>query len=137
MINPARKLSLITLSLLFSMSLMAEVKPLSLKEYSEKINKALPAVYDPVTKLIASSVENESLVYHFILAATRVEFSKALPQVRSSVLKSVCSNPREKLVLKEYKANLIYRYESVSGESLGEFMVRPEHCGKKLVKVFR
>ncbi len=125
------KYLLITLTLLLSMSIGADVKRPSLKEYSDKINKTLPEVYDPVTKLISSSVDNNNFSYHFILAATRTEFKNALPKVRTQILTSVCSAPREKFILKEYKANIIYRYESLRGESLGEFMVKPEHCGMK------
>ena len=131
MITRPWKFIFITLSLLLSMWLGAHVKPLSQGEYSEKINKTLPEVYDPVTKLISSSVENNNFSYHFIVAVTRAEFKQALPKVRSQILKTVCSTPREKFIFKVYKANLIYRYENLSGESLGEFMVKPLHCGIK------
>lgn len=122
---------LIALALAISLNAYAQDKRLTLKEYSEKINKSLPEVYDPVTKLISTTVENNNLNYHFILAASRSEFTQVLPKVRSQILKSVCSSVRDKMILKEYKANLIYRYDNIKGESLGQFMVKPEHCSPK------
>jgi hypothetical protein len=122
---------LITLTLVLSINVYAQNKKTTLKEFSEKTNKTLPEIYDPVTKLISTSVENNNLSYHFVLSASREEFNLALPKVRFQILKSICSSSREKMILEEYKANLIYRYESIKGESLGEFMVKSEYCGRK------
>ena len=100
----------------------------SLEEISKEINKDLPQVYDPVTKLMRTTVENNSLKYHFLLDADQKEYSWAMPKVRTQVLSTICSKPREKTVLKNYRVNILYSYENVKGQSLGEFMVKPEQC---------
>lgn len=100
----------------------------SLKETSEKINKDLPEVYDPVTKLVTTTVENNNLIFHFIVDANQGEFDRALPKVKAQVLKTICKSSRERKVLKTMKTNVVYRYENVKGQSLGEFLVKPEHC---------
>lgn len=100
----------------------------SLKETSATINKDLPEVYDPVTKLVTTTVENNNLVYNFIVNANQGEFDWALPKVKAQVLKTICRSSRERKVLKSLKSNVVYRYENVKGQSLGEFLIRPEHC---------
>lgn len=116
---------------LFSICAFAQGLRPTLEEYSLRLNKELPEVYDPVTKLLKTTVENNNLIYHFIVDANHAEFNWAFPKVKTQILKTVCANSREKFVFKELKANLVYRYENVKGQSMGEFMVRPEHCPKK------
>lgn len=98
--------------------------------YSLKINKTLPEVFDHATKLMSTTIENNNFYYHFQLKATRHEYTVAKPKVEAQVLKTICSQPRERTILQKYKANLIYRYENDQGLSLGEFMIRPSHCQK-------
>lgn len=102
----------------------------SLKDSSEKINKDLPQKYDSITKLQSTSVQNNNLIYHFIVDANQIEFDSAFPKVKQQILSSICSKPREKNLLTIQKAHLVYRYENARGLSLGEFMVRPEHCSR-------
>ncbi len=93
-----------------------------------RINKALPENYDRVTRLRTTTVENNHLVFHFLLDAQMPEYEWALPKVKAQVLKTICSDSREGHVLKKERANIVYRYENVKGQSLGEFMVTPAHC---------
>ena len=103
----------------------------SLKELSLKINKELPEVYDHATKLVGTSLENKNFYFHFILNANSEEYKGALPKVKAQVLKTICSGKREREILLRHQANIIYRYESLSGQSLGEFMIPSSHCSKK------
>lgn len=102
----------------------------NLNEISLKINKTLPQIYDHVTKLVSTSVENNNFSYHFILKATPSEYKLALPMVRSQILKTICSKKTEKSILLDYNTNIVFRYESDKGQTLGEFMVKPDHCKK-------
>lgn len=104
--------------------------PQGLKTYSEKINKSLPETYDHATKLLRTRVENNDLNFDFVVDATKDEFALAFPKVRSQVLSTICRQSRERTVLRQFKANVVYRYESVKGQALGEFMIRPDHCEK-------
>lgn len=101
-----------------------------LPSYSEKLNTALPEVYDQMTKLMRTRVENNHLVFDFLVNANSAEFASAFPKVRAQVLSSICRHDREGRALREYQANVVYRYESLKGQHLGEFMVKPDHCGK-------
>lgn len=118
------------LTLLIACCLSAGVRGSSgnLSEISTSMNKSLPEVYDPVTKLISTSVENNNFTYHFVLMANFKEYSWALPKVKASILETICSKPREKVLLKQHRANLVYSYENVEGQLLGQFMVKPEQC---------
>jgi hypothetical protein len=109
---------------------MAQISRPSLKDISTEENKSLPQIYDHATKLNTTSVENNNFYYHFLVGATQMEFDLALPKVKAQILKTICSRKIERSILKEHKANIIYRYESDKGLSLGEFMVKPEHCAR-------
>lgn len=102
----------------------------SLKDISDKWNKDLPEKFDSITKLQKTTTENNNFIHHFIVDANQFEFDTALPKVKQQIMSSICSKPREKHLLNVQKANLVYRYESIRGLSLGEFMVRPEHCSR-------
>lgn len=102
--------------------------PGDLRSYSAEINKSLPENFDPVTRLRTTTVQNNNLYYHFLVKVSQEEFKEALPKVRGQILRTICSQSREKRGLKTYRANLVYQYENEKGQSLGEFMVRPEHC---------
>jgi hypothetical protein len=115
------------LCLLLSFPVFAQSKP-TLEEYSHKLNGSLPEVYDAVTKLRMTSVENSQLVYNFLVDASLQESSWALPKVKAQVLSRVCKNSYQKNVLQKYRTSLIYRYENLKGQSLGEFLIPPEHC---------
>lgn len=90
----------------------------------------MPQIYDHATKLITTSVENNNFYYHFLVGATKKEYDFFLPKVKSQILKTICLRKTERTILIEVNANIIYRYESDKGISLGEFMVPPEHCSK-------
>jgi hypothetical protein len=105
-----------------------QASSVGLAEISAHMNKSLPEVYDPVTKLISTSVENNNFKYHFVLKANFKEYSWALPKVRARILETVCSKTRERMLLKQHRANLVYSYENVEGQLLGQFMVKPEQC---------
>ena len=92
------------------------------------MNKDLPEIYDHMTKLMRTSVENNNLKYQFLINADQKEYNWALPKVRTQILANICKNARQKAILKNYRANIVYSYENVKGQSLGEFMVRPDHC---------
>lgn len=115
------------ISILGSNSFAQSARP-SLEDISKELNKTLPEVFDPVTKLMRTTVENNNLKYNFLLDADQKEYSWALPKVRAQILSTICNKSREKTILKNYKANIVYSYENVKGQSLGEFMVKPEHC---------
>ncbi len=114
--------------LLFFFSVQLMAGPSSLEELSQKVNKDLPEVYDTVTKLMRSTVENHYFKYHFLVGATKPEFESAFPKVKAQILKTICSHRREKTILTVYKAGIIYSYENVQGQSLGQFLVKPEFC---------
>jgi len=99
-----------------------------LDELSVKLNKDLPEVYDHATKLMRTTVENGSFVYQFIVGANKEEYAFAIPKVRTQVMSTVCKHAREKSILEKYKASIVYRYENVKGQSLGEFMIPAGHC---------
>ncbi|WPU66649.1 hypothetical protein [Peredibacter starrii] len=92
------------------------------------MNKELPEIYDHMTKLMRTSVENNNFKYQFLINADQKEYNWALPKVRSQILSNICKNSRQKAILKNYSANIVYSYENVKGQSLGEFMVKPDHC---------
>ncbi len=121
------------LGLVMSLSLisLAKGQSPSLNELSVKINKELPEIYDHATKLVGTTVQDKNFYFHFILRASPEEYKWALPKVKTQVLKTICSGKREKELLLLHKANIIYRYESDKGQSLGEFMITPSHCTKK------
>ncbi len=102
----------------------------NLLAYSSKLNTNLPEVYDHATKLMRTRVENNNLNFEFIVRANMEEFAFAFPKVRSQILSTICRQSREGTALRQYKANVVYRYESEKGQSLGEFMVKPDHCKK-------
>lgn len=114
--------------MLMNFNLYAQPQGLDLAGYSKEMNKSLPEVYDHATKLLRSSVENQNFSYHFLLRATKAEYDQALPHVKRQILKSVCTNSRDKIILHKYQANIVYRYENEKGQSLGEFMVSPSFC---------
>ena len=115
---------------LISFSAFAQTSP-TLEQYSHKLNQSLPEVYDPVTKLLRTTVENQQVVYHFLVDATVSESTWALPKVKSQVLSSVCQNAHQKNILKHFRAAIIYRYENVKGQSLGELLISPAYCSSR------
>lgn len=123
----------ILLGIVMSMALIkfAHASPLLLKELSVTINKELPEIYDHATKLVGTSVQNQNFYFHFMLKARPEEYQWALPKVKKQVLQTICSTKREGEILIRHRANIIYRYESDTGQSLGEFMITPSHCKKK------
>lgn len=104
--------------------------PVTLEKVSSDVNKNLPEVYDPITKLVSTSVEHHHFKYHFIVDATEKEFQEALPKVKAQVLKTICQNSVSRSVLTEHKATIVYSYENVKGQTLGQFLVKPPHCRK-------
>jgi hypothetical protein len=116
--------------ILFSLSLpaFAQMPKPTLEEVSQKLNQDLPEVYDPVTKLRKTTVENNHLIFNFLIDANQKEYDWAMPKVRKQVMSTICSKSRERSIFKDHNANIVYRYENVKGQSLGEFMIRPEHC---------
>lgn len=123
----------ILLRIVMSLSLLTstQANSISLNELSLKINKELPEVYDHATKLVGTSVQNQNFYFYFILKASTDEYNWALPKVKKQVLKTICSEKRERDILIHHRANIIYRYENDKGQSLGEFMITPSHCTKK------
>lgn len=116
--------------ILFTTSLSAfsqGMKP-TLDEVSHALNKDLPEIYDPVTKLRKTTVENNHLIFNFLIDANQKEYDWAMPKVKKQVMSTICSKSRERTIFKVHNANIVYRYENVKGQSLGEFMIRPEHC---------
>lgn len=116
----------LTLALLSTVS-FGQTRP-TLEEISKEMNKDLPEIYDHMTKLMRTSVENNNIKYQFLINADQKEYNWALPKVRTQVLNNICKNSRQRTILKNYQANIVYSYENVKGQSLGEFMVRPDHC---------
>ena len=114
--------------LLSSLNAWGQISQTQLKEVSFQMNKSLPEVFDPVTKLISTTVENNNFKYHFVLNANHQEYSWAMPKVKKQILETVCSQKRERALLTKHKANIVYSYENVDGHLLGEFMVKTEHC---------
>lgn len=102
----------------------------TLEEVSLKVNKDLPEIYDHATKLMRTTVENGSFVYHFIVGANKEQYAFAMPKVRTQVMSTVCQHAREKKILGDHNANVVYRYENEKGQSLGEFMIPAGHCRK-------
>lgn len=118
------------LCFLISLSSYAQVARPTLTELSSTINKSLPETWDHATKLLRTTVENNNIFYHFVLKASEEEYKWALPKVKAQVLRTICSKSREKSILKDYQANIVYKYESEKGLTLGEFMIKPDHCHK-------
>lgn len=116
------------MTVLMMLSPVSAQTQMSLEEVSVKLNKDLPENYDQVTRLRKTTVENNHLIYNFLLNADQAEFDRALPKVKAQVMKTICSKPREKQILKGHKASIVYRYENLKGQSLGEFMIAPSHC---------
>lgn len=102
----------------------------TLEQKSSEINKALPEIYDRITKLRTTTVENNNISYHFLVDATPAEYREAFPKVRAQILRTICQKRTERSLLKDFNANIVYRYENVKGMSLGEFMVKPDFCPK-------
>ena len=120
------------LMILFCLSLLfAQIGRITLYEVSNKINQNLPEIYDPVTKLQRTTVENNNLIYHFLIDAGQKEYDWALPKVKTQILSNVCTNQNQNSILSEHQANIIFRYENTKGQSLGQFMVQAGHCKKR------
>ncbi len=125
---------IVLITFMFSLqSVHSQIIRPSLEQISLKMNKTLPEIYDPITKLQSTTVEHNNFFYHFVVDASKKEFGPAFPKVQAQILKTVCSRPAEKSILVDNNANIVYRYESLKGESLGQFMIRPEHCKKKVL----
>ncbi len=124
-----RILITIIYSFIFTTQFASAVKD-NLEAYSRNINKSLPEVFDHATKLMRTRAENNHLNFDFIVRADKEEFAFAFPKVRSQVLGSICKKSRERTALQRYQASVVYRYENEKGQTLGEFMVKPNHCGK-------
>jgi hypothetical protein len=118
------------LCFLISLSSYAQVARPTLTELSSTINISLPETWDHATKLLRTTVENNNIFYHFVLKASEEEYKWALPKVKAQVLRTICSKSREKSILKDYQANIVYKYESEKGLTLGEFVIKPDHCHK-------
>lgn len=118
---------LVAFTLLIPICLFAQIRP-SLEEVSMKLNKDLPEIYDPVTKLRKTTVENNNLIFNFLVDAGQKQFDWAMPKVKTQVLSTICNKTRERVIFRDHNANIVYRYENMKGQSLGEFMIRPEHC---------
>ena len=123
-------LFVLTITLTPARSTLAQISRPSLKDISTEENKSLPQIYDHATKLTTTTVEHNNFYYHFLVAATQKEFDFALPKVKAQILRTICSRKTERTILKEHNAVIVYRYESDKGLSLGEFMVKPQHCSK-------
>lgn len=126
-----RKFLLLFTNLLIVFPAISQPTKPTLEEISRKINKELPLDYDHATKLVATTVQNTNFYYHFTIKANLEEYKLAFPKVKAQILKTICSQPREFSILKNYKADIVYKYENEKGSTLGEFMVKPEHCLKK------
>lgn len=112
------------------MILLTPVLAITLMDISQKVNKDLPRVYDSVTKVMRTTVENDYFIYHYIVDGSKLEFDRALPMVKSNITKSICKDEPTRTVLVHLKKSVVYRYESPKGISLGQFMVSPSHCQK-------
>jgi hypothetical protein len=124
-------MNLAIFGVLLSLNVFGQISKPTLQEVSAKVNRSLPEVYDAVTKLVTTTVENNNFSYHFLVDANQDEFNKALPKVKNQILSTLCTKNIERSILKDHNANIVYRYENVKGQSLGEFMVKPDHCPKK------
>lgn len=102
----------------------------TLEEFSQKLNSELPENFDHLTRLRKTTVENDHLIFHFLVLVNKEEFASAHPKVKQQVLSRICRDPREGRVLRQLRKPLVYRYENEKGQSLGEFVVTPEHCQK-------
>lgn len=112
-------------SIVFSVT-ANDAKP-SLKELSEEFNSSLPKDYDPLTKLLSTNVEDGKMVFNFaVFFPQRMNWS--LTRVKTESLKTICSKDMERKVLTEYKNKIVYRYKSITEETIGFFQVRPDHC---------
>lgn len=100
----------------------------SLKDLSSQINKSLPEVIDRMTKIQRTTVENNNVVYHVLVDASHKEYDFTIDKVKNQVLKGACKNRWQKSILKDHKTNIVYRYENTKGQSLGQFMIKPEQC---------
>ena len=78
-----------------------------------------------------TTVENNNVIYHFLVNATQKENDWVMPKVKERVLLTICSNKNQKHILTSYRANVVYRYENVKGQFLGEFLIPPERCYSK------
>lgn len=100
----------------------------TLMDISQKVNKDLPVIYDSVTKLTRTTVENDYFIYHYLVDGNKPEFDRALPMVKGRITKSICTDRVTKTILVDLKKSIVYRYENPKGISLGQFMVSPDHC---------
>lgn len=121
---------LITLICSFLITQPAVAAANDLEAYSAKLNKSLPETYDHATKLMRTRVENNHLHFDFIVGANKEEFAFAFPKVRSQILSTICRQSREGTALRQYQANVVFKYENEKGQSMGEFLVKPDHCQK-------
>jgi hypothetical protein len=113
-----------------SFTALASARP-KLEEVSKQLNQGLPKVYDSITRLRSTSVKDKYFYYHFEVGVSKEEFDLAFPKVQGQILSSVCSQRPERSILLDYQVPIVYSYESLKGQSLGQFMVRPEHCKQK------
>lgn len=116
------------LFLLLPFLVQAQPIRLSLQDVSTQINKSLPEIIDPVTRIQRTTVENNHVVYHVLVNATHKEYAFAIDKVKSQVFKNICQNKWSVTILKTHKAEIVYRYENQKGQLLGQFMVRSGHC---------
>ncbi len=112
------------------MLFITPILAVTLMDISQKVNKNLPVIYDSVTKLTRTTVENDYFVYHYLVDGTKEEFDRALPMVKGNITKTICRDNPNRTILVDLKKSIVYRYESPKGISLGQFMVSPSHCQK-------
>jgi hypothetical protein len=113
-----------------SFAALASARP-KLEEISKQLNLGLPKVYDSITRLRSTSVKDKYFHYHFEVGVSKEEFDQAFPKVQGQILSSVCSQRPERSILLDYQVPIVYSYESLKGQSLGQFMVKPKHCKRK------
>lgn len=116
--------------LALNLLLLGGIEASVLKDFSNKLNRNLPEVYDSITKLERTSVEGEFLVYQFVVDINEEQFKQNIEKIKKNAIVNSCTNKNTLHVVEKLKKSLLYRYENLKGQSLGQFQILSGTCSK-------
>jgi len=110
------------------MMLLLVISLYTIQDFSTKLNKSLPEVYDSITKLERTSVEGDFLVYHFTVDLSQSMFTEHVGKMKNRAEQSSCKNKNTHYVLTKLNKPILYKYENLKGQSLGQFQLAARRC---------
>ena len=100
-----------------------------LQEAAREVNRVAPQQIDAITRLERARVEDNQLVYEYVLTPNRLsaqEISGLLSNVRSDVVPAFCTG--EFRGYRQAGAVLVFRYLDSQGQRIGQVVVSESDC---------